>query len=190
LPHLKKAGWFWDTYYTQHGKESHLIQEQEGPPENVWLGVSTENQKEAEERIPFLITTPAAIRFLSCEPLLGPVTIPIDCADGSGLVDWVIVGGESGPGARPMNPEWVRSLRDQCSYANVPFFFKQWGNWKYSGGNCNKSNIGVWDGERKPTIGMDAGENDGVHVMINVGKSKAGRELDGKVYDQYPMVKE
>jgi protein gp37 len=94
------------------------------PLSNVWLGVSVENQQWADIRIPALLDTPAAVRFLSCEPLLGPINLgePADTR-----VDWVIVGGESGRGARPMHPDWARSLRDQCTAAGVPFLFKQWG---------------------------------------------------------------
>ena len=130
------------------------------PPPNVWLGVSVEDQKRADERIPLLLKTPAAIRFVSVEPLLGPTELhrvkfppcpkeeplqpinrypdQIDSLSGKWVdtigigytgpkVDWVIVGGESGPSARPTNPEWVRSIRDQCQSNGVPFFFKQWG---------------------------------------------------------------
>lgn len=93
---------------------------------NVWLGASVENQRWAEIRVPKLVETPAAVRFLSCEPLLGG--IDLDALNGGEWpIDWVIVGGESGPGARPMHAEWARSLRDQCVSAGVPFFFKQWG---------------------------------------------------------------
>jgi protein gp37 len=130
------------------------------PLPNVWLGVSVENQKWADIRIPALLETPAAVRFLSCEPLLGPVDlfagdhsgherdfdgnddyVCLDCStderhvpwrviDRTGLgIDWVIVGGESGPKARAMHPDWARSLRDQCATADVPLFFKQWGEW-------------------------------------------------------------
>ena len=102
---------------------------------NVWLGTSIENQKWADVRIPHLLRTPAAVRFLSCEPLLGPINLDLLTlrAEGPELytraeyIGWVIVGGESGPEHRPMNPEWARSLRDQCVAAEVPFFFKQWG---------------------------------------------------------------
>lgn len=95
------------------------------PLPNVWVGVSVEDQKWADIRVPALLDTPAAVRFLSCEPLLGP----IDLASyiGGRLISWVIVGGESGPRARPMHPDWARSLRDQCTAAGVPFFFKQAG---------------------------------------------------------------
>jgi len=118
---------------------------------NVWLGTTVENQAEADRRIPHLLATPAAVRFLSCEPLLGPVDLrhmdqDIFDAVGDALtgkwrwrdgptrqetprINWVIAGGESGPGARPMHPDWARSLRDQCAAAGVAFHFKQWGEW-------------------------------------------------------------
>ena len=89
-------------------------------PENVWLGVSIENQYWTRRLEP-LRAIPAATRFLSCEPLLGPLDLDLD------EIDWVIVGGESGPRARPMQPEWACGVRDQCVEAGVPFFFKQWG---------------------------------------------------------------
>lgn len=120
------------------------------PPANIWLGVSAEDQPRADERIPHLLNTPAAVRFVSAEPLLGPLVLTATiwrAADGdlcqldalagelwaSGFcdpdhtpsLDWVIVGGESGPGARPMHPQWARDLRDQCVAAGVPFFMKQ-----------------------------------------------------------------
>lgn len=107
------------------------------PWKNVWLGVTVCNQQEADKKIPLLLQTPAAKRFVSIEPMLGPVDIskflPVDCdcekcTYGSGhgdALDWIIAGGETGPGARPMHPEWVRGLRDQCQAAKVPFFFKQ-----------------------------------------------------------------
>ena len=107
------------------------------PLPNVWLGVSVEDQTRADERIPDLLATPAAKRFLSCEPLLGPVDLgkllsglPVNAwLTWLDALDWVIAGGESGPGARPMHPDWARSLRDQCAAADVPFYFKQWGEW-------------------------------------------------------------
>lgn len=151
---------------------------------NVWLGVTAENQQTADERIPLLLQTPAAVRFVSVEPMLGPVDltrikwakIPVDPKNYERLgvpapdemwslnntllsrpgdewnkpkvgIDWVICGGETGPGARPMHPDWVRSLRDQCEASGVPFFFKGWGEWD---SNHNKS-----------------------------GKKKSGRLLDG-----------
>jgi protein gp37 len=90
-------------------------------PENVWMGVTVENA-DYVSRIDDLRKTAASVKFLSCEPLLGP--IPQLDLEG---IDWVIVGGESGPGARPMDPKWVVDIRDQCLAADVPFFFKQWG---------------------------------------------------------------
>ena len=91
---------------------------------NVWLGTSVENQRWAAVRVRKLLETPAALRFLSCEPLLGPVHLEPAWLDELG---WVIVGGESGPARRPMNPEWARSIRDGCAASGVPYFFKQWG---------------------------------------------------------------
>lgn len=92
-------------------------------PSNVWMGVSVENEQYLS-RISHLRSVPAAIRFLSLEPLLGPIpALPLDD------IDWVIVGGESGPNARPMRPEWARAIRDQCIRTRIPFFFKQWGGW-------------------------------------------------------------
>ncbi|MFD8496282.1 DUF5131 family protein [Amycolatopsis sp. NPDC059657] len=116
------------------------------PLPNVWLGVSTEDQRWADIRIPALLETPAAVRWISAEPLLGPIDIRryipekiadweadlLDAPRGSATVgglDWVVVGGESGHRARPMHPNWARSVRDQCASAGVPFFFKQWGEW-------------------------------------------------------------
>jgi protein gp37 len=114
----------------------------------VWQGVSVENQKAADVRIPLLLQTPAAVRFISAEPLLGPVNLEelpsasgigrhLDALSNAGVdkgalipnkLDWCIIGGESGPGARPMNPDWARSLRDQCQAAKVAFFMKQMGS--------------------------------------------------------------
>ena len=114
-------------------------------PENVWMGVSIENQRWTT-RIDDLRRVPAAVRFLSCEPLLGP--LQLDLAG----IDWVIVGGESGPRARPMKPEWARSIRAQCESAEVPFFFKQWGAHDAEGVRRGKKKSGrtldgcKWDG--------------------------------------------
>jgi protein gp37 len=118
--------------------EGRPIEELPWPLPNVWLGVSVENQHFADERIPLLLETPAAVRFLSCEPLLGPLDLdrggftlldPIKGPSGRKYpgLDWVIAGGESGPRVRPSDPAWFMSLRDQCVAAGVPFFFKQWG---------------------------------------------------------------
>lgn len=94
----------------------------QGIPGNVWLGTTVENQEEAERRIPHLVQVPASVRFLSCEPLLGPLMIRRWLGD----LEWVITGGESGPRFRHADPDWFRDLRDQCAIYNVPFLFKQW----------------------------------------------------------------
>ncbi|WEK53282.1 MAG: phage Gp37/Gp68 family protein [Candidatus Cohnella colombiensis] len=152
---------------------------------NVWIGVSVENQKAADERIPLLLQTPAAIRFLSCEPLLGPVDLSgWIFTDGLGNsiespISWVIAGGESGHGARPMHPEWARSLRDQCQAAGVSFLFKQWGEWLPNAQEYS-ANPGNFDYERKHIL-LD----DGV-PMCKAGKGKAGRKLDGRTWDEFP----
>lgn len=110
----------------------------EKPLPNVWLGVSVETQKTADERIPWLLRTPAAVRFVSAEPLIGPVDLRSYFNSFQPMpwptiaypkIHWLICGGESGPGARPMHPDWARSLRNQCVDAGVSFFFKQWGEW-------------------------------------------------------------
>jgi len=101
------------------------------PLPNVWVGTSVEDQDAADERIPHLLRTPAAVRFLSCEPLLGPVDLRAFLRDKSGLIHWVIVGGESGPGARPCDISWIRSVVEQCRAAGVPVFVKQVGAFPY-----------------------------------------------------------
>jgi protein gp37 len=116
---------------------------QRRPPPNAWLGVSVENRKHGLPRIDVLRGVAAAIRFLSIEPLLEP----LQDLDLTGI-DWVIVGGESGNRARPMRPEWVRSIRDLCVAANVPFFFKQWGTWGPDGIKRSKGANGrILDGQ-------------------------------------------
>jgi protein gp37 len=119
-----------------------------GPHPRIWLGVSVENQNAADERIPLLLATPAAVRWVSAEPLLGPVSLrwlatwngqalrprewgqATNDHDGLRRLDWVVAGGESGTGARPLHPDWARTLREQCAVAGVPFLFKQWGGWR------------------------------------------------------------
>ncbi|MCB2199676.1 phage Gp37/Gp68 family protein [bacterium] len=214
------------------------------PLPNVWVGVTVENQAAADERIPLLLETPAAVRFLSCEPLIGPVDldgwlpgqysclhcgyvgektgdqetceecgsvfpppgkkgemVPCGCgstsylnscprcgaSEGGGfgtygseglsptptVLDWVIAGGESGPKARPSHPDWFRTLRDQCQAAGVPFFFKQWGQWM-----PDFDSKTFKDGRRSFRWGD--------FIMHSVGKKKAGRELDGRTWEEYP----
>lgn len=107
------------------------------PWPNVWLGITVVNQAETDRDIPKLLAVPAAVRFLSIEPMLGPITINpllISAIEGTSqhgqrFIDWVIAGGESGPHARPMHPDWARSLRDECASSDTPFHFKQHGEW-------------------------------------------------------------
>jgi protein gp37 len=145
------------------------------PLPNVWLGTSIENDRYAW-RAEHLRNTPAVVRFLSLEPLLGP----LPSLDLTGI-DWVIVGGESGPGARPMHPDWARDIRDRCVAAGVPFFFKQWGTWApmipylQNGGGCPITIV-----ELPTDDGSRRGE------MVRLGKKAAGRELDGRTWDQMP----
>jgi protein gp37 len=117
------------------------------PLPNVWLGVSVEDQRWADIRIPALLDTPAAVRFVSAEPLLGPVRLRpwVSPFTTDVSVDWVIVGGESGPGARPMHPDWARSIRDQCGALGVPFLFKQWGGRTPKAGG-RELDSRTWDG--------------------------------------------
>lgn len=170
---------------------------------NVWLGVSVENQKTADERIPLLLQTPAAVRFVSIEPMLGPVNLNwwlekcSACGEPVSLdsrwrypighvetipdpqIDWVICGGETGPGARPMHPDWARSVRDQCQAAGVPFFFKGFGQWR-------PSKYPLFPVENKDPDGGCTFE-DGTQVIRL--KSKAGRLLDGQEWNEFPEVK-
>lgn len=154
------------------------------PLPNLWLGVSVEHQVAADERIPWLLDTPAKKRFLSCEPLLGPIDLSDEDIEGGGGpfswldlgIHWVIVGGESGPHARPMHVEGVRSLRDQCQAADVPFFFKQWGEYipvRQSKNMCVPQGAKVWS--------WDDGS-----LSYKAGKKAAGRELDGRTWDEVP----
>ena len=136
-------------------------------PRNVWIGTSVESQEYAEQRIPELLKVPAPVRFLSIEPMLGPV----DLAPWIKRLQWVIVGGESGPGARPMHPDWVRSLRDQCVASGVPFFFKQWGEWY-----PDRKRIYLHAQE------MIFGDT----VVHRLGKKAAGYVLDDQVWHEFP----
>ena len=226
-----------------------------GPFPNIWLGVSTERQQEADERIPLLLQTPAAVRFISAEPLLGPIDLEpwlswpdnapdvddkswgcqecdgdrsCDCPNEKAVytvtegprdpvalapkwiheqretVDWVIVGGESGPKARAMHPDWVRSLRDQCQTAGTKFFFKQWGEylpWSQFNGAAieddpeqTRFSTFEWDGERWDHIDRPMwcdsadGNIDDTQCVGRVGKKAAGRLLDGVEYSGMPEI--
>lgn len=186
---------------------------------NVWIGTTVENQEYADKRIPELLRVPAAVRFLSVEPLLGPVHLrdigpthidPLfgawleDMPQGSRLrrLDWVIAGGESGHGARPMHPDWLRSLRDQCQAAGVPFFFKQWGDWLpwncFMGAGIDddpeitKFKTVEWESGRWEDVGypMWCDSADGIiddtQCMGRVGKKSAGRLLGGVEHNGFP----
>ena len=200
-------------------------------PRNVWLGATICNQEEADRDIPKLLAVPARVRFLSMEPLLGPVSLRLPtrtwessggavfcdhccngdrCDDpthfergrpdyaphcrcpycrGTGLgrpINWVIVGGESGQHARPMHPDWARSLRDQCREAGVPFLFKQWGEW--TDADQDECPTGppfsrwMWaDGKT-----FEPGDDRNMVLFCRAGKKAAGRLLDGRTWDEVP----
>lgn len=157
---------------------------------NIHIGVSISNQAEADEKIPALLQIPAAVRFLSIEPMLedvGEILLTSNREDDTGLdefgqhIDWIVCGGESGPGARPMHPDWPRKVRDDCQAAGVPFFFKQWGEWLPGSHAQNFSDEQL--SHYKTTLLEHKGN--GV-AMFRVGKKKAGRILDGKKWEQLP----
>lgn len=170
---------------------------EEPPPRNIWWGVSVEDQATADERIPLLLQAPAAVRFLSCEPLLGPIDLRdapneigeprfsyLQRVDGEGpRIDWVIAGGESGPKARPSHPDWFRGLRDQCAAAGVPFFFKQWGEFAPT-----QRTMAEVAASRNKHVVVPASANAlyPAAVVDRVGKKAAGRLLDGRTHDEYP----
>ena len=178
----------------------------------LWLGVTCENQEQSDKRIPVLLQIPTAVRFVSVEPMLGPVDLtpwfPWDShrkgisgympnPDYKQGLHWVVCGGESGPGARPMHPDWARGLRDQCVAAGVPYFFKQHGEWQQVGECMNsvddakfykkandKSNFQILNREGGCGFhGLDS------IYMKRVGKKKAGRILDGRTWDEFPGVR-
>jgi protein gp37 len=200
---------------------------------NVWLGCTVVNQTEADRDIPKLLAVPAAVRFLSMEPLLGPVDLgrwmgvhhhpdnDLSTAEGRAAIaaviraakviarrdhgihgiDWVIVGGESGPNARPMHPNWARSLRDQCSAACVAFHFKQWGEWgpldttdaRRAAGITTNTPRAQWHHATGLIIDTPATE-DGLSFfsdgrVFRIGKRHAGRLLDGQTWDEAPGSK-
>jgi protein gp37 len=170
------------------------------PLPNVWLGVSVEDQARADERIPFLLDTPAAKRFISAEPLLARIDLRqllIDPATDWMLtpkraLDWVIVGGESGPNARPMHPDWARSLRDQCQAAGVAYFFKQWGEYEHfrchTAADHQTARLHFTDlmSARRTVPDLHLMECDPMMVYARVGKKAAGRLLDGVEWSEFP----
>lgn len=169
-------------------------------PAHIWIGTSVENQEMADKRIPLLLEVPAAVRFLSVEPLLGPVDLDDgyscwltcngereegeDCCESYHCfgehfhgIDWVIVGGESGAKARPMHPDWARAIRDLCQDTAVAFHFKQHGEWVAQEG---------WYGRPAGVTDMpwyDLGDST---RMLKVGKHRAGRLLDGREWNEFP----
>ncbi|MEX3008965.1 DUF5131 family protein [Hoeflea sp. TYP-13] len=185
--------------------EEPLIVNASWPLANVWLGTSVEDQKRADERIPYLLDTPAAIRFVSAEPLLEPLSLVELYPGGAQILnaltgwshnptfkmpglDWIIVGGESGPGARPMHPMWPRGIRNQCLSAGVPLFFKQWGAYrpKLLHEPIGACAMFVWpDGRMSDNFNKFPLRPT---VMQKTGKSAAGNELDGKTYEQFPEI--
>jgi len=204
-----------------------------GTPDHVWLGATVVNQAEADRDVPKLLATPAAVRFLSIEPMLGPVDLRIiackacpnsvdgllmdpetgahECCsrcDFTGIdtdwgIDWIIAGGESGTRARAAHPDWLRSLRDQCSEAGVPFLFKQWGEylpWTHFRSACiddrpeqTRFQTMEWIGDRWADIGYPLaadsadGDIDGRQCVGRVGKRAAGRLLDGVEHNGFPL---
>ncbi len=182
-------------------------------PTNVWIGTTVEDQKTADQRIKHLSQIPQAVRFLSCEPMLGRVDLTsVEWFDGlrfnalSGQLhkdlgfvfelNWVIAGGESGHNARPSHPDWFRSLRDQCAASQVPFFFKQWGNWssKIDRDNddpdwCENYGLAVHQPKHFRILNLEGGcgfHGERVHLMQRTGKKTSGRLLDSIAHDAYP----
>lgn len=151
---------------------------------NIWIGTTVEDQARANERIPALMDIPAKVRFLSCEPLIGPVNLDIPGMNplwggtpGGERIHWVIAGGESGPVCRPMHPDWARSLRDQCKAAGTAFLFKQWGEYA----------------PKDVAENFDATKADLIHIddttpMFRIGKKLAGRLLDNVDHRDFPTT--
>jgi protein gp37 len=162
------------------------------PLPNVWLGVTAENQLRVDQRLPVLLQIPAAGRFISVEPMLGQIKLPQVCDHGACMdwgnhpcdndtcpsrkLDWVICGGESGPGARPMTPEWVKDLANQCHFAGVSFFFKGWGDWAP---NC------LCDTKQPHKTALRPFPGHG--VMFRCGKAKSGHLHQGEEWQEIPQ---
>ena len=168
---------------------------------NVWAGVTAENQEQAEKRIPILLQIPAKVHFVSVEPMLGPINLNVDSSVAQSMtdldskelafpldkIDWVICGGESGSKARPMHPDWARSLRDQCKDAEVPFFFKQWGEWfPWIPANGNPKNKDIQHVMKNGSKYYPGNFYSPLQSIIKIGKKKAGRLLDGKEHNEMP----
>lgn len=163
---------------------------------HIWFGVSVEDQATADERIPLLLETPAAVRWVSYEPALGPIDFRswmvfdgdyeraewnLTRYGASQPLSWIVAGGESGPGARPAHPAWFRQVRDQCGQASIPFHFKQQGDWLHAGQIYYDHPL--W----RYTMRADDRHNwDDGSVSYRVGKRSVGRLLDGRVWDEFP----
>jgi protein gp37 len=180
------------------------------PPENVWVGTTVEDQARAKERIPLLVEIPARVRFLSCEPLIGPVDLrlleplfgsklPGGFAHPKTSIHWIICGGESGPEARPMHPKWARSLRDQCAAAGIPFLFKQWGEWAPVSNPQPRDfrNLCMFEGADPKPAHLETekrcddwidNRSESDLWMKDVGKIVAGNRLDGREWHEFPKV--
>ncbi|MDR8087844.1 phage Gp37/Gp68 family protein [Burkholderia gladioli] len=188
-----------------------------GTPDHVWLGATVVNQAEADRDVPKLLATPARVRFLSIEPMLGPIDLGRawhgEAAVGGRCpgrylpalrevprpsISWVIAGGESGPGARPEHPDWPRALRDQCAKAGVPFLFKQHGEWAPGSGDFGAGRFATaavaFDGRVVPgghcaqDYPAGASSADGWALVHRIGKRAAGRLLDGVEHNGFPEV--
>jgi len=179
---------------------------------NVWLGVSAEDQQRADERIPLLLQTPAAVRWVSAEPLLGPINFrwqpyahqatgesyraylhregSVDQYESLKGISWIVAGGESGPGSRPAHPAWFRSLRDQCAAAGVPYFFKQWGDWTAEIDNADLMSPQQADPDdyfQAHSWPLDHGQYESQRaISYRVGKKRAGNMLDGRQHQEWP----
>ncbi|MFD0687360.1 DUF5131 family protein [Actinomadura fibrosa] len=181
---------------TAYGADPERAERRGWPLPNVWLGVSAETTKWACIRLPALLDTPAAVRFVSAEPLLGPVNLspwltPLRTPAGDPArpgIDWVITGGESGPGARPAHPDWFRSLRDQCAAAGVAYFHKQHGahTWQPpDNGRGPDLHVHAATGATRPATDRPD-DPTGWAPVWRVGKKAAGRVLDGRTYNTMP----
>ncbi len=175
-------------------------------PDNIIAGTSIEDQKTADERIPWLLKTPAATRMVSFEPAISAVSLRWALGydynahhvnneyDAMRQIDWIVMGGESGPGARPMHPDWARSMQHQCSEAGVPFYFKQHGEWITATGEEETfgSRYGwlTLDGRFAPEDNDpdELWDESGSIIVSRVGKKAAGNLLDGVVHDALPEV--
>lgn len=216
LEHAADGQLIWTTAQRFNSSKSRPQENTAWPLPNVWLGVAAEDQDIANERIPVLLQTPATVRFVAIEPMLGPVDLTriqfnkrtvMNVLEGVGIsktswaqtipnaycerLDWVIVGGEIGPNARPIHPDWVRSLRDQAQAAKVPFFFKGWGQWvDLSPGNWQhppRKNRSSWADSYVLSHKNQIYVFPDGRKVVRVGHKSAGRLLDGRTWDEVPI---